>query len=270
MTFADMIALTELDTAGQKAQIQKQHMEEETGRVVDKEKTEDIENLMKKIDAEIKKAQSKKKGFFQNLGIGGCLGDILDSDFFRGALSFLPGGRITASTIKGIESERQARHQKNALSNILADPKYKMLSGTYLAKPVSRYLSDVKDLRSDIDPTLSAIAGFGTEFGKQTFLKKGGEGLGELFKGGAPGAETFGVQDIFTKGKGPLHNLAANIGELIPEGGIKGLIENIDAADLKKLSGKGEDLMSFLAMLEDLEGQPMELDASQYFSGMNY
>ena len=95
-------------------------------------------------------------------------------------------------------------------------------------------------------------------------------GFKDSFKGGAPGAETFGVQDIFTKGKGPLHNLAANIGELIPEGGIKGLIENIDAADLKKLSGKGEDLMSFLAMLEDLEGQPMELDASQYFSGMNY
>ena len=265
MTFADIIAISKAQMAPQQHQIQKEHVEKETARVTDKAKTEDISDLIKKINAEIEKTQSKKKGFFHNLGIRGSLGELLDSDIGRGLLSFAPGGRLISSTLKGIESEREARHQKDALSNILEDPKYKMLtSGTYLSKPISNYLSDVKTLKSEIDPTLSAIAGFGKEFGTQSLFKKGGE----LFKGGDAGAETFGVKDILKKDAGPFHNLVANIKDFIPEGEtFKSMINNMKPEDLKELS---ENLTPLLSLLEMDEGQPVDFEAGSYFSGMNY
>ena len=254
-SFADIVASSQAYAAPAQHEILSKSKEKETGRVVKKEKTKQINELIELMEAQMRAAQKKKKGFFEK-AFGGDIAKLLDSDIVRGAIgTFAPFGRLATSLISGMEAGNQAKAQKDALKNIINDPRYSMYKGSYLANPVKGFKTDVQDLRSQINPGLSGLTGFGTQFAKQTMLNKGAD----AFKGADLGWE---------KGAGLFKNIGTNLKEFLPEDmNFKDMVKDVSVDDLKEMS---KDLPSLLSLLQGGGDGEVDFDPSSYFAGMNY
>jgi len=285
-SFADIVASSQAYAAPAQHEILSRSKEKETGRVVKKEKTKQINELMELMEAQMRAAQKKKKGFFEK-AFGGDIARLLDSDIVRMAIgSLVPFGGLATSLISGMEAGNQAKSQKDALKDIINDPRYSKYKGSYLANPVKGFKTEVQDLRSQINPGLSALTSFGTQFAMQKMMSKGAE----AFKGA-------GADLGWVKGDGVFKNIGTNIKDftnwekgaglgnlktlltdtdavrslrenIVPEGkGFKDLIKDISTDDLKKMS---KDLPSLLALIQGGGDEDVPFDQRSYFTGMNY
>ena len=261
--FAQMLATAQAGIAPAQQQILAESKEKESGREVKQEKTKQIAALQKLMEEAIAAAAKKKKGFFER-AFGGDIAKLLDSDIVRGVIgATVPFGRLVTSTLSGIEGVNQAKAQKKALKGILNDPRYSKYKGSYLSNPLKSFHKEVEGLRSEIDPTLSGLAGFGSQFATQTMMGKGRD----MFKGGG----VDGVGATFGGGKGgPMKNLWGNITkELSPDGLFsKEAMKNLSMEDFSKYA---EDLPSLLALLQgDSGSEDVSFDPRSYFGGITY